>query len=387
MTSTTTTTSSSSSSVAMDEQSIIPNSSSPPPPSLIDTTLTIPKKPQRPLTAYHIFLQIEREYIIQTIDGDVADDKSMMMENKILHDDVPQRYKNIKLMPDWYAGPSKRTKKRKHRKQHGKIGFLELSKTISKRWSQLDQVDPETKSFVQKIAKSEVAEYYKEMNEYKELIKDLPPSALPPKAKKKEKKKTKKRTMEEEQQQQQQQVSVCGPDISSLLELEQQGCSKKMKTSHLQEEKDSSTPLSTSTDNESTTVPSGREMKDSKKNFVRRVTMNTDSITEAFDSFKNDQPLDFDDLFCQPIGNSQPIGVEVMMGMDMMMNEDPGLQHSISSGSLSTSSHSYPNEGRNSPPLAEVDLCDDEIMKLWESSISDEEEELDMDSVLIDLCI
>jgi len=367
----------------MDEQSIIPNSSSSPPPSLIDTTLTIPKKPQRPLTAYHIFLQIEREYIIQTIDGDVADDKSMMMENKILHDDVPQRYKNIKLMPDWYAGPSKCTKKRKHRKQHGKIGFLELSKTISKRWSQLDQVDPETKSFVQKIAKSEVAEYYKEMNEYKELIKDLPPSALPPKAKKKKTKNKKRTAMEQKQQ-----VSG-GSDTTSLLELEQQGCSKKMKTFHLQEEEESSTPLSTSTDSESTTVPTKKMKKNSKKNFVRRVTMtidNTDSITEAFDSFKNDQPLDFDDLFCQPIGNSQPIGVEVMMGMDMM-NEDPGLQHSISSGSLSTMSRSYPNEGRNSP-LAEVDLCDDEILKLWESSISDdEEEELDMDSVLIDLCI
>jgi len=365
------------------EQSIVPNSSSSPSPSPSIDTLTIPKKPQRPLTAYHIFLQIEREYIIQTIDGDVADDQSMM-ENKILHDNVPQRYKNIKLMPDWYAGPSKRTKKRKHRKQHGKIGFLELSKTISSRWAELDKVDPETKSFVQKIAKSEVAEYYKEMNEYKELIKDLPPSLLPPKAKKKkkEKKTIKKRTMEEQQQQ-----VAGGSDTSSSLELEQQGCSKKMKTFHLQEEEESSTPLSTSTDSESTVTP--KKMKNSKKNFVRRVTMtidNTDSITEAFDSFKNDPPLDFDDLFCQPIGNSQPIGVEVMMGMDMMMNEDPGLQHSISSGSLSTMSRSYPNEGRNSP-LAEVDLCDDEILKLWESSISDEEEELDMDSVLIDLCI
>ena len=54
--------------------------------------------------------------------------------------------------------------------------------------------------------------------------------------------------------------------------------------------------------------------------------------------------------------------------MDMgMMNEDPGPQHSISSCSLSTS-RSYPDEGLNSP-LAEVDLCDDEILKLWESSI------------------
>jgi len=296
------------------------------------------------------------------MDGDVADQS--MMENKILHDDVPQRYKNIKLMPDWYAGPSKRTKKRKHRKQHGKIGFLELSKTISKRWSQLDQVDPETKSFVQKIAKSEVAEYYKEMNKYKELIKLIPPSLLPPKKKKKEKKKTKKRTTMEEEQQQKQQVSG-GPDISSLLELEQQGCSKKMKTFHLQEE-ESSTPLSTSPDNES--IVTSKKIKNSK--FVRRVTIDNDSITEVFDSniFNNDQPLNFDDLFCQPIGISQPIGVEVMMDMGMM-NEDPGLQHSISSCSLSTS-RSYPDEGLGlNSPLAEVDLCDDEILKLWESSI------------------
>ena len=133
------------------------------------------------------------------MDGDVADQSTM--ENKILHDDVPQRYKNIKLMPDWYAGPGKR-KKRKHRKQHGKIGFLELSKIISSRWATLDKVDPETKSFVQKIAKSEVAEYYKEMNQYKELIKDLPASLRPPK------KTNKKRT------QQQQQLLPVGPIAS-----------------------------------------------------------------------------------------------------------------------------------------------------------------------------
>merc|ERR1719199_2380805 len=68
------------------------SSSSSPLSSSPSSIRTIPKKPQRPLTAYHIFFQIEREYVIQTMDGDVADQSTM--ENKILHDDVPQRYKN-----------------------------------------------------------------------------------------------------------------------------------------------------------------------------------------------------------------------------------------------------------------------------------------------------
>ena len=132
----------------------------------------IPKKPIRPLTAYHIFFQIEREYVIQTMEGELAN--KSMMDNKILLDDVPQRYKNIRLLPDWYAGPGKRGK-RKHRKQHGKIGFLELSRVVSERWAKLHELDPETKAFVQKIAKSEVEEYYREIKIYKEKIKHLLP--------------------------------------------------------------------------------------------------------------------------------------------------------------------------------------------------------------------
>ena len=140
-------------------------------PTLIQSISTsIPKKPMRPLTAYHIFFQIEREYIIQTMAGEDAD--KSIHDNKVYLDDVPARYKNIKLLPDWYAGPGKR-QKRKHRKQHGKIGFLELSRVISTRWAQLGELDPETKAFVQEIAKGELDEYYKEMKEYKELTKDM----------------------------------------------------------------------------------------------------------------------------------------------------------------------------------------------------------------------
>jgi len=77
----------------------------------------------RPLTAYHIFLQIEREYIIQTSEGEIADKSSL--DNKIYQNDVPNCYKNIRLLRDGYAGPGKH-KKRKHR-----TGFLESAEGLS----------------------------------------------------------------------------------------------------------------------------------------------------------------------------------------------------------------------------------------------------------------
>lgn len=124
------------------------------------------KKPMRPLTAYHIFFQIEREYIIQTTAGPDAD--KSIHDNKCYLPNVPRRYRCIKLLSDWFAGPGKR-KKRKHRKSHGKVGFLELSQLISKRWKNLSTTDPETKHFVSKIAAGELAEYKVEMQNYKML--------------------------------------------------------------------------------------------------------------------------------------------------------------------------------------------------------------------------
>ena len=124
------------------------------------------KKPMRPLTAYHIFFQIEREYIIQTTPGSDAD--KSIHNNKSYLTDVPRKYRKVKLLPDWYAGPGKR-QKRKHRKSHGKIGFLELSRVISKRWAILDTSDPETKQYVHMIAARELDDYKVEMNEWKEL--------------------------------------------------------------------------------------------------------------------------------------------------------------------------------------------------------------------------
>ncbi len=125
------------------------------------------KKPKRPLTAYHIYFQIEREFIIQTMAGEDAD--KCIHEGKIFFNDVPKRYINIKLSPDWYFGPGKRAK-RKHRKQHGKIGFLELSRVITSRWAKLEETDPDIKQFVSKLAKQEYEEYKRELKEYRENL-------------------------------------------------------------------------------------------------------------------------------------------------------------------------------------------------------------------------
>ena len=132
----------------------------------------ITPKPKRPLTSYHIYFQLEREYIIQTMEGEDVD-KSMMHDdnnnNKVYLDYVPDRYRQIKLSPEWYFAPGKR-KRRKHRKRHGKIGFLELSGMISSRWKKLSETNPEVKSFVQKIAAQERDKYLYEKEEYKKNL-------------------------------------------------------------------------------------------------------------------------------------------------------------------------------------------------------------------------
>ena len=86
--------------------------------------------------------------------------------------DVPSRYRSIKLSPDWYAGPGKR-QKRKHRKTHGMIGFLELSRVISQRWASLETVDPETKAYVTQVAAREMVEFKEELKEYELLTGDV----------------------------------------------------------------------------------------------------------------------------------------------------------------------------------------------------------------------
>jgi hypothetical protein len=135
-------------------------------PSPSDNSPSI-SKPVRPLTAYHLFFQLERELIMQTTpkassnDGNAHENYSDHRQYGYEIDpEMPTRYKFIFLSPFWYMSASgKRMKtyesegKRRHKRRSGKISFLELSSLVSTRWATLQQTCPEIKVFVQKIAK------------------------------------------------------------------------------------------------------------------------------------------------------------------------------------------------------------------------------------------
>ena len=132
-------------------------------------------KPVRPLSAYHMFFQLEREYLLQNIeppDGkqtDEVDDRPFGIE---VDPEMPARYKSIRLSMTWYASNSgKRVKtsdaKRNHRKTHGKISFQELSDQVTTRWRTLEETDNETKLYCAKIAKRENDLYKDKVRIYK----------------------------------------------------------------------------------------------------------------------------------------------------------------------------------------------------------------------------
>jgi hypothetical protein len=179
------------------------------------------KKPARPMPAYHMFLQLEREFIIQTIDGEDAD--KSIHDDKVYLDYVPERYRQIKLSPDWYFPKDKR-KRRKHRKQHGKIGHKELTLTISSRWAELGQTNPEVKRFVQDLAERELMEYRREMEEYeKHLASNMARASPPSPSTETESKNTSKRAREEDGKPPQKQPRLI-PSVSTPKTVQEKEC-------------------------------------------------------------------------------------------------------------------------------------------------------------------
>jgi len=115
----------------------------------------------RPYTAYNIFFQLEREFILQSI-LDVTPSVDNAFDQVV--DDVipllPQKYREVVLSDDWYIPGKAQRKKRKHRKSHGKISFSDLSKNVAAAWH---DADDEVKLFC-----AQVSDYL--MQEYKKAI-------------------------------------------------------------------------------------------------------------------------------------------------------------------------------------------------------------------------
>ena len=93
------------------------------------------KKPKRPLSAYNIFFQMERERILESLPSAEGTVKS----------------------------------KGKKKKAHGKISFTELGRVISKRWK---TIDLETRIEVADRANKDKLRYINEMDDYKRRLRD-----------------------------------------------------------------------------------------------------------------------------------------------------------------------------------------------------------------------
>ena len=134
-------------------------------------------KPPRPYTEYTMFYQLEREYVLRKVLCTEEEQREVKeAENNevaLFRNDplMPEKYRDLPLRADWYiSGKSKKPTKRKHRKSHGKIGFLELTRMIAARWA---KVDDETKKYCKMMAAMELVKYKEDMesyNAYKERL-------------------------------------------------------------------------------------------------------------------------------------------------------------------------------------------------------------------------
>lgn len=108
-------------------------------------------KPKRPLSAYNLFFQSERE--------------------KIILDLAPELLNNGG--GNGAANPPKR--RRRHRKSHGKIGFAALARNIAQKWKNLDD---EAKSPFEAEAEKEKVRYKKELDVWKKAQEELKKKAV-----------------------------------------------------------------------------------------------------------------------------------------------------------------------------------------------------------------
>lgn len=120
----------------------------PPPPSLL-----------RPLSPYNYFFRDERERILQE-----HDDNEAVKHQHRAADEYELLYtvsRQEMILHDYWQ--QDRTKRRSHRKSHGRISFASLSKLVSRRW----QILPEQyKKFYKEISAKDWERYHRELHKY-----------------------------------------------------------------------------------------------------------------------------------------------------------------------------------------------------------------------------
>ena len=138
------------------------------------------KKPPRPYTEYNIFFQLERERILMELEKecrtkenvDIKEEEPVLNRPSDEHDVLPRpsRFAHLQLLPKWYdsthrlAESKKNKEKRKHRKSHGLVGFLELTRRIAKEWSEAQE---DVKLYCRQVAKRQLGYYKEELKVWK----------------------------------------------------------------------------------------------------------------------------------------------------------------------------------------------------------------------------
>eukprot|EP01082_Thalassiosira_pseudonana_P014137 g11548.t1 g11548 contig6:59274-60347(-) len=121
-----------------------------------------PPLPRRRYTAYNIFSQLERHYILQTRGNAATADLPTEVDPNAAQ--RPEKYRNIVLPKNWYVVGANR-KKRQHHVNHGVISFVELTKTISQSWNTCDFA---TRMYCKGLADEEMDRYNAEIKAYED---------------------------------------------------------------------------------------------------------------------------------------------------------------------------------------------------------------------------